>query len=316
MDTTHICSEIIRRLDEANTRTLNGCEKPLLLASEREGKLSLEHIYDSVFYAMLDREKLCLAQNATELFMSLQNSAGLFPSSAMENEEGLTPSEYSEEGGAVSFAYLCLIVYRMSGDIGYLKKAYISAEAFANAFKDRAREVPELSCNLYGALTSLSVMAEELGLVREADEWAALADSVHGELISLCGDESLLGEDREKKQSASETAKLFINGVLDPEKDGEIIEKLKDTVLCDGELELHGIDALMTTLWAEEYGLDEAFDSLCARILSKWTDLLSTPESDGQTGTAEGKSLDYCTSEMLLCLYALKRMDEEEELPE
>ncbi len=133
MQTEQIEKEILNRFKE-HIKCFGGMENPLLLISEQYNGLWLEHVYDSVFYAMLDRSKLYLAENATELFMSLQKPDGQLPYVVKEetSEDGSTATAvgYSQIQECVSFAFLCLIVYRMNGNKDYLKRAYDAAKSW------------------------------------------------------------------------------------------------------------------------------------------------------------------------------------------
>ena len=60
-------------------RFFEGIEKPLLMISTGYPGLWLEHVYDSVLYARLDKSKLFLAENAIEAFMNFQTEDGQLP---------------------------------------------------------------------------------------------------------------------------------------------------------------------------------------------------------------------------------------------
>ena len=64
-----LCEEISARLKKIHIGNFLGMEKPLFLISETYPGIWLEHVYDSVFYATLDRSMLYLAENTAELFL-------------------------------------------------------------------------------------------------------------------------------------------------------------------------------------------------------------------------------------------------------
>ena len=74
---SEICEEILTRLKKIHIGKFLGMEKPLFLISETYPGVWLEHAYDSVFYATLDRSMLYLAENTAELFLSLQKGKKL-----------------------------------------------------------------------------------------------------------------------------------------------------------------------------------------------------------------------------------------------
>ena len=86
MKSTEICKEIIKRFEEKHMSLISGYEKPLLLISAEYPGLWLEHVYDSVFYATLDKDKLYLAESATEIFMRYQKPDGQLPYVAKNND--------------------------------------------------------------------------------------------------------------------------------------------------------------------------------------------------------------------------------------
>lgn len=136
MTTEQICTEISRRLETIHIKSFKGMEKPLLLISDTYPGVWLEHVYDSVFYAKLDPAKLYLAENTIELFLSLQKDDGQFPCYIWDGNKVNCPTEqlvgYSQIQECVSFASLCLEVYRMNGDRTFLRKVYDASEKWAD----------------------------------------------------------------------------------------------------------------------------------------------------------------------------------------
>ena len=69
MTTDQIIKEIQHRLSSVHVGCFKGMDKPLFLISETYPGVWLEHVYDSVFYALHDRSKLFLAENTIDLFI-------------------------------------------------------------------------------------------------------------------------------------------------------------------------------------------------------------------------------------------------------
>jgi len=132
MKTKEICKSIIERLEKKHIRKINGYDKPILLISAQYPGIWLEHVYDSVLLATLDKSKLYLAENVTELFMLYQKENGQLPYVAKDDtskiNEGFATLGYTQIQECVSFASLCLLVYKMNGNRDYLLKSYISAK--------------------------------------------------------------------------------------------------------------------------------------------------------------------------------------------
>ncbi|MBR2466546.1 MAG: hypothetical protein IKM18_00360 [Clostridia bacterium] len=129
MTVNDICKEIKHRLDTVHIGRFKGMEKPLFLISEQYPGIWLEHVYDSVFYAMRDREKLPLAVNTAELFISLQKDDGQLPFCVLDgNKRDGELVGYSHIQECVSFAKLCFMIYEMSGDKGFLRRAFDASQ--------------------------------------------------------------------------------------------------------------------------------------------------------------------------------------------
>ena len=125
MRTNEICNRITGRLEREHEKLIFGYKKPLLLISAEYPGLWLEHVYDSVIYAELDNSKLYLAENATEVFMDYQKEDGQLPYAVKSGESADSEAptlNYYQIQECVSFASLCLRVYRMNRSKEYLKK--------------------------------------------------------------------------------------------------------------------------------------------------------------------------------------------------
>lgn len=74
-----ICREIEDRINKVHVGCFKGRMEPLLLISETYPGIWLEHVYDSVFFAKLDRKNLYLAENTINLFIQYQKENGQLP---------------------------------------------------------------------------------------------------------------------------------------------------------------------------------------------------------------------------------------------
>ena len=135
MDIQEICKLTQERLDNVNTGCFEGMDTPFLLISDKYPGIWLEHVYDSVFYAMQDRSKLYLAENTVNLFIDNQSAEGQYPcfvlNKAHPNFKGYHCPDgvsYWQIQECVSFAKLCWFVYEMNDDVDFLKKIYKSAQ--------------------------------------------------------------------------------------------------------------------------------------------------------------------------------------------
>ena len=126
------------RLDTVHVGCFEGMDKPLLLISTAYPGIWLEHVYDSVFYAMQDKSKLYLAENTVDLFISNQKENGQLPCFVLDKGKAKgwgDPIGYSQIQECVSFAKLCLMVYRMNGDKEFLKRVYTASQKWAEWLK-------------------------------------------------------------------------------------------------------------------------------------------------------------------------------------
>ena len=121
-------SKIVKaRLVGEHIRCFSGMDKPLLLISAEYPGVWLEHVYDAVFLAKTDREKLYLAENTIDIFIEHQTDEGQLPFKI----GGDGSVGYSQVQECVSFAGLCLMVYRMNGDMEFLSKVYRASVKWA-----------------------------------------------------------------------------------------------------------------------------------------------------------------------------------------
>ena len=157
----------------------------------------------------------------------------------------------------------------------------------------------DMNCNFYADNVALSRMAEALGLESEAEMHLEAAKSVKEKLFKLCFDkEDGFFYDVDKNGSkircrSSTVFHLFLEGVLDPAWDKELISEIYVKYLSnpkefatpypfpsvsasDPSFRKHtdrncwgyfsqGLIALRTTRWMERYGFTEAFESLLTK---------------------------------------------------
>lgn len=401
MDTrvADIGKQIIERLEKVHIGCFEGMEKPLLLISEQYPGVWLEHVYDSVFYAMQDPTKLYLAQNTIDLFLSYQREDGQFPCYVWDKKRTHGPNiGYAHIQECVSFAKLCLLLYRMDGDRARLSRAYhacakwaawlranrmttgrglvemfvgydtghdnsgrltglscpgkyeINGEAQDAAILPPADPVApvlavDMSCNYYGTLRALAEMAELLGEKEEGLRFASEAEAVKAALFALCYDEKdaffydVDKDGRQRKCRSSTIFHLFLEGVLDREKDADVIEQIYRRHIANAEefatpypypsmavndpscqghplfncwgYYTQGLIALRTTLWLEQYGWKAEMDRLCRQWVAAWTEHFSLckmgQELDPITGIPTASS-EWYSSTMLFYLYAAGRL--------
>lgn len=131
MDKNEIYDITKNRLDTVHIGCFDGMDKPLLLISTQYPGIWLEHVYDSVFYAMRDRSKLHLAENTVDLFISNQRENGQLPCFVLDRSKMTRVYQnaigYSQIQECVSFAKLCLLVYKMNREKDFLERIYESA---------------------------------------------------------------------------------------------------------------------------------------------------------------------------------------------
>ena len=390
------------RLENEHVRCFGGMDKPLLLISTTYPGVWLEHVYDSVFYAMQDKSKLYLAENTVDLFISNQRADGQLPCFVLDKKVAKDRPDtvgYSQIQECVSFAKLCLLVYKMNADKAFLKRVYDSSARWVEWLKknrmtrglglvemfvgfdtghdnsgrlsglsrpgnylidgkrQNASVLPpndevapitavDMNCNFYATLTSLSSMAEELGLIGESAVWSEKASEVKKKIIEICynpEDAFFYDVDKnghQRKFLSSTVFHLFIEGVLDKNEDATLISEIYERHIsnprefatpypypsmavsdpsCEGHKESNcwgyysqGLIALRATLWMDKYGYKRELDNLCERWLEAWTKHFDTlkmgQELDPLTGVPTDSS-EWYSSTMLFYLYAARRLN-------
>ena len=131
--------EVLDRIKNVHIGCFQGMEKPLFLISETYPGIWLEHVYDSVMFATLEKEGTELAKNTVNLFMDEQTEEGQLPcyilNAAKNHIPEMTLVGYSQIQEVVSFHRLCLEVYKLSGDRELLERAYESGRKWVEWLK-------------------------------------------------------------------------------------------------------------------------------------------------------------------------------------
>jgi len=117
-----ICKEIRERIENIHIKKFG--EKELLSISTQYMGLWLEHVYDAVLYARMDKSKLYLAKNTIDIFVENQKD-GQYPFRVGEKNGKITFG-YSQIQECVSFVTLALEVAEMLNDDGFYRKIYDS----------------------------------------------------------------------------------------------------------------------------------------------------------------------------------------------
>ena len=203
----------------------------------------------------------------------------------------------------------------------------------------------DMNANLYGNEKSLAEMARALGKPEETDAWEESAREIKRKLFEHCYNEAdafFYDADRRgklRKYKSSTVFHLFMERVLDPETDGELIariyrEHLKNPeefwtpypfpsmAVNDPSCARHvdrncwgyytmGLITLRCTRWMDAYGWGKDFDHICAKWLEAWTRCFDRvplgQEIDPVTGEPTPCSPWY-SSGMLSYLYAAGRL--------
>lgn len=136
MTPKQIVREIQSRLASVHIGCFRGWEKPLFLISDTYPGIWLEHVYDSVFYALRDHGQCWLAENTVDLFLSLQTEEGQLPCFVLDGNRVNCPPEelvgYAHTQECVSFARLGWLIYEINGDTAYLRRLYEGCAKWAN----------------------------------------------------------------------------------------------------------------------------------------------------------------------------------------
>ena len=225
-----------------------------------------------------------------------------------------------------------------------------------NGVRCNAKELPEcdvapiiavdMNCNLYKTLITISKMANILEEKENEIKYKNMAEEVKKRLFEECYDEKdkffydvdKLGNKR--KILSSTIFHLFLEGVLDKEKDKTIINDLynyhiKNTnefwtnypfpsmSISENHIENYkmpnswgyysqALIALRCSLWMDLYNYKEDYDHLLEMwvkgFVNNYREYPMTQELDPKTGVSSGASIWYSSS-MLLFIYACRRLN-------
>ena len=126
---TRLCGEIQKRIDDVHIACFGGMDKPLFLICDTYPGVWLEHVYDAVFYAQMVPGRTDIAVNTVRAFLDRQRPDGQLPCYIWdERRQPAVPKDhlvgYGQIQECVSFARLCLLVCRMTGDRALLRDCY------------------------------------------------------------------------------------------------------------------------------------------------------------------------------------------------
>ncbi len=124
-----IHDDIIDHIESKHICCFSGREKPLFLISEEYPGVWMEHIYDSVMYAILDPSKSELPKTTLLSFIELQKEDGQLPFAIFDTARlNRSASGYSQIQECVSFASLCYDTYKITNDVDFLHTAYAACK--------------------------------------------------------------------------------------------------------------------------------------------------------------------------------------------
>lgn len=203
----------------------------------------------------------------------------------------------------------------------------------------------DMNCNFYGNLTALSHFAEKLKKPEECIMWKNKAMRVKEKLLEICFDEEdtffydVDKNGNKRKYLSSTIFHLFMEKVLDIEKDKELIEKIYTKHIknekefwtkypfpsmamndksCIGHDEFNcwgyytqGLIVLRCTRWMDYYGFRGDFDYICKMWLKAWTDCYDYFKLGQEIDPVSGKptkSSEWYSSCMIMYLYCAERL--------
>ena len=204
----------------------------------------------------------------------------------------------------------------------------------------------DMNCNFYADEVALSKMAKLLGKDDESDSWASSAAKIKENIFKYCYDEKenfFYDVDRfseKRKYKSSTIFHLFLEKVLDKEKDAELIDRIykehiknpdefwtpypfPSMAVNDPSVKNHpdfncwgyytqGLIVLRCTRWMDHYGWSEDLDYILKQWVKTWTEHFETikmaQEIDPITGVPT-KSSEWYSSCMLAYVYAVRRLN-------
>lgn len=139
MDTNKVqilCEDAINRINNVHIACFSGHDKPLFLISETYPGIWLEHVYDSIFYAQMNPKYLQIAVNTVNLFIDRQTGEGQLPAYIWDSARvGVPPEQlvgYGQTQEVVSFAKLCLMLWKMNPETDFLERIYAACAKWEN----------------------------------------------------------------------------------------------------------------------------------------------------------------------------------------
>ena len=225
-----------------------------------------------------------------------------------------------------------------------------------NGVRCNAKELPEcdvspiiavdMNCNLYKTLITISKMANLLGESENEEKYKQMANEVKNRLFEECYDKDdkfFYDVDKygnKRKYLSSTIFHLFLEGVLDKEKDKSIIDDLYNNHIKNknefwtnypfpsmtiSEKNIadykkpnswgyysQALIALRCSLWMDEYNYSKDYDYLLEMwvkgLINNYRDNPMGQELDPLSGKSPGASIWYSTS-MLLFIYAVRRLN-------
>ena len=225
-----------------------------------------------------------------------------------------------------------------------------------NGVRCNAKELPEcdvspiiavdMNCNLYKTLITISKMANLLGENENEKKYKQMANEVKIRLFEECYDKDdkffydVDKNGNKRKYLSSTIFHLFLEGVLDKEKDKSIIDDLYNNhiknknefwtnypfpsmAIIEKNIEDYkkpnswgyysqALIALRCSLWMDEYNYSKDYDYILEMwvkgLINNYRDNPMGQELDPLSGKSPGASIWYSTS-MLLFVYAVRRLN-------
>ena len=122
-----LCQKIRDRIDDFHIRKFEGIDDELFLISAQYPGVWMEHVYDSLMFARLDKRGEKLSENIINLFIDNATDEGQLPCYILNKalwRHDIPIYGYSQIQECVSFATLCLETCEMTGNKVLLKKCY------------------------------------------------------------------------------------------------------------------------------------------------------------------------------------------------
>jgi len=135
-DVKTLCREAAERIEKVHIAPFLGMKDPVFLISDTYPGVWLEHVYDSVFYALQHPERVDVAIHTLHLFIDRQKEDGQLPFCVLNGAKVNRPPEklagYSQIQECVSFARLCYMVCGLVEDRNLLEWCYEACAKWVN----------------------------------------------------------------------------------------------------------------------------------------------------------------------------------------